>query len=1395
MGFDFGSLDVGSSNGGGTTDNTDNVPDSSGGFDMGDLLKPTPQPPQQNQSSSQQLPPATPTPPQNDGSAFGIPYLGIIGNFIKGMAQGAGQILGPKEIVSLAQPISGVNSIKLPGLGKVTSYQNDAIQALQKLAPNASLAQKLEVGAGSVLKPVVDIGSLLVGGPESEGVAEGGSTLLKSMLTGGKIGLAQGAVQGLTGGESPTGVLGSTAIGGVQGTAAGVGGHVISGVLGKVLGLRGAPTEESPEETPQQSQNSPQRPATTMEDVRTNQNPIVALKPPEINPTAPLVQDIKPPESAPTTGGATGQMSPNPADIIQTLSEERKAGSQPTPPIPSAAQPKTGNIDDMINKSGFANVETAKKINVLGGNNEANAKASFDYETGTGTIVKTPNATPETMAHEFTHILNNKMENPTPGTSNASFTSKLDQFMSGQSKEAPASLDKYVRDNIGKGATENQIQIAIHETAQNIKNEMDTLGEDQKNSSEAFSVAASKILTDPNAHFQAPNLADFLHSQIETHSTGTPLETPEVEPNNSQSLPKQNPSSTQVSTPKTGTVTPLEQVGGAKTPITPETPQATPNLAPQGGTKSAEEIPDVIKETKKTIQVKTPTNITAGGATPKNGAPIKSESINLDKLNTTDDVKNMINQSSKANAEDINAQRRGTISNQQTKELATMTGLKTKDIINAKPGAIMNSENAYAARNLMLNAAQEVQDLAGKMSAENPAEADVSKFKQAVAKFQAIQQTLAGVRSEAGRLLQQFNMKASPEEYEMLQSVAKAIGENPTGVGVAEALKPMSMFENAVRALVDISTAGKFTAPTTIEAKGLGDFINTMVKTVSKGGSEVIRTVLPESISKWAGFSDVAQGETAAQIQGMKKAFPIATQDFFDDVKNIIKGETAENSEFSHSSNPTAGIDDKTSPVSSFLKRLGVSENIADKTSNYLTNSYQVLRAINNYAGKINYAGDLYAQALREAQVHEGLAGKALQDRVSEIIKDPSTVPGLQERLMGNVKKVTMTQANNLARGMQTIVDAVPMGLGKLAVPVTKMAANIPMEGMRMSPLGFIKPLMESFKGEATAETAQAYTKALLGSGAALGIYSLAINGKITGSSPPQGEPMESIQIGGNWYNYMKALGPVGQLISNTANIAHDMKAGNNLPVTVGNIMLHGAKTFTDQPMISEVSDLVNAVSNASSVTSGGLGYYSNKVISSLVTGNISNWLKYVAKAGDTSVRDTSNITNSVKNSIPGLRETLPEKIGTNGQPIPQSGSPLEKFLSPFPSQPVDNSKLTKVLQNSNFQLSNKSLSSINGVKLNPESKSEYQEAVGTLRNTMLSNLVSHPEFDKTPQAEQDKLLQVFSSGARSIIDGKIMAKMGATFAQEKTMTKPEQKQFNIDIQGKVAEVIKEMGK
>ena len=1429
-------------------DNTDDKVDASGGGyqGWGMASKPMQPQPQQPQQASTPLP----QPPSADDSGGG--YLGNLWGFVKsmgtGLVQAGGKLaLGVGQLgadapslfsnpLTYKEPIPA--DIKLNIFGKdITSPQRAAYERDQALK---SGTMTKEQSLGGAAQDVLDLSQFMPGvGAVSKGAEvldAAGSTALKTALkegaiTGTKYGAGYGAAGAMQDNQSALDVLKSSAVGAGEGAAGGAAvGGVIHGVGRLLPGAKAPEGEVAPAESTPVAKNEPTIPATTMADIRTKQNPLVALKQAEINPEAKVMQDIKPPESAPTAG-ATGQMSPKPADIIATLREENRAGN----PTAVATKPLS-NIDDIIKNSNFVDVnQTGKNTIAMAGGGSANAKARWNFDTGKGEIVLAKGASDTTKAHEFAHPLNYKLGQ----AEGDKFTTGLDKYMSGQSDKAPASLEKYVRDQIGKGTPEPQVQKAIYDTAGKMQAEIKHLaGDAQKNSSEEFAVATSKVLTNEGAHEPAPILNDFLKNSIdgfkatpaEVEAKAVPAVTPKlstgeqpIQPTgeNGTKIPVKQESAPNtyyhVTTPENAASIKENGFSGDKTyvfndkrtaemyaasaragkggeativPVKSDVPMTPRSEGDSGGTipsKNAQIAPeDVIKETKKTIQVKTPSAITEGGKTPRGGAEIKSASINLDKLNTSDDVKTMIDNLSKSDKDVINEQRRGTINNKQLEELSSMTGIKTKDILNAKPGSVLNAENALAARKLMLNAAQDIHEHTAKMGV-NPSAEEMSTFKGLVDRYRGIQQSLAGFRSEAGRLLQQFNIKASPEEYEMLNAVAKTIGDDPTAKGVAKALAPENIWTQGIKAGVDLRTVMMFTSPGTLEVKALGDFQSSLWALADKAGAETIRTVLPEKISKFLGFEGVAKGETAAHIQGLKAAFSISNQDFVKDMKDIFMGKTLEETEFSHGT--------FANPLRDTLNKLGLSSEVATKTDNYLKYPYQTFSAITNYFSKINFGAELYSQALRQAQVGEKLTGTALQDRVAELIKNPESSPQMYKNIMEKVQRATLLEKNKLAEGMKTLRDSLPFGTGKIFAPAVKIAANTESGMLRLSPLGALSPVLSDLKGVPMSEANRsfAYTRALYGTGISLGITGLVVNGKITGSQPPQGVPANSVQIGSKWYNYMK-LGPLGELISNTANIVHDYGQAKSTPEFLGDIMLHGIKSFTDQPMISELSDFVNAVGNASSISSQGLGYYSNKIISSLVTGSVPNIVRTIAKAGDKSVRDTTSITNAFKNSIPGLRETLPEKIGTNGQPIPQEGSSLEKFFSPFPSQSVDNSKLESELQTSNFKLSNTGLTTVAGVKLDQASRSVWQKAVGGARNKVLTAIVNSDGFDNLPQFAKDDVLSKASSQVKALFDKAITEKMQGDLAQRKVMTKPEQKAFNQQLQGNLASIISDMG-
>jgi len=134
--------------------------------------------------------------------------------------------------------------------------------------------------------------------------------------------------------------------------------------------------------------------------------------------------------------------------------------------------------------------------------------------------------------------------------------------------------------------------------------------------------------------------------------------------------------------------------------------------------------------------------------------------FNIDKINTKQDVINLIEQISKTFAKDITKQKRGVQTHEVTKQLATLLGKKQKDLtaslLQLQPGSALNAETIFAARELLVSGMNRLDELAVKAS--DGTVDDVFAFRQHFALMAELQKIVKGVQTETARALNQFKI-------------------------------------------------------------------------------------------------------------------------------------------------------------------------------------------------------------------------------------------------------------------------------------------------------------------------------------------------------------------------------------------------------------------------------------------------------------------------------------------------------------------------------------------------------------------------------------------------------------------------------------------------------------
>lgn len=246
------------------------------------------------------------------------------------------------------------------------------------------------------------------------------------------------------------------------------------------------------------------------------------------------------------------------------------------------------------------------------------------------------------------------------------------------------------------------------------------------------------------------------------------------------------------------------------------------------------------------------------------------------------------------------------------------------------------------------------------------------------------------------------------------------------------------------------------------------------------------------------------------------------------------------------------------------------------------------------------------------------------------------------------------------------------------------------------------------------------------------------------------GDTLDSI----GWLEPINAFMAIGSLM---AQEPEDVSAWSY----IGDIAEGSIQAFLDIPVVSNLSDMIDTLqySNAETWTGkaaeAGITYLGN-----MATGFIPSPVRGIAKASDEYYRDTSGSTpaeaalNSLKATIPGLRETLPKKLDNFGNEKMYSGSAFERYFNTL-INPGDRTtirqgdasamleKLREETGDAGIYPDRKAPKSVEyddvESTLTPEQKREWQRTSGQLSEKLINDLKQVGTFDRlTPEQKAE---------------------------------------------------------
>lgn len=748
-----------------------------------------------------------------------------------------------------------------------------------------------------------------------------------------------------------------------------------------------------------------------------------------------------------------------------------------------------------------------------------------------------------------------------------------------------------------------------------------------------------------------------------------------------------------------------------------------------------------------------------------------------DKLQTTDDIKALIDNAAEEAGGHMEA-RRGVVTNEQTAEEAKQYGLD--ELLRRKPAESWNAAQLSAGREILLELSDRISKAAtvidsGKASAE-----DMVAFRQMLGQHAAVQETLQGAVAEAGRALQIMRsvtaaggrlrarevldtldeMGGESVARKLAQQVVEAAGD-PVKVGD---VTRKGAFARTGDALTEIWINGLLSGPTTHVVNSLSNALMLAM--------QVPERAVAGAIGKLHAGDRVELGEAGALLSGLFNGW----QDALSAAARVARtgepmGATAkiENANRKAFTAANLGVD----PESGAGKALDLFGEY------YVRLPGRALMTEDAMFKSLGYRSELSAQAWRQA-TREGLEGEAFTQRVNDIIANPpedlhiaadqtARYLTLQDTLSGDNWVEVLGQAG-------AKIASLPMG--KYILPFIKTPTNAAEYVLERTPMGLTMKSVRDDIAAGGAKRDMAVAKMTMGSTIAGIAATYAWSGQITGRGPDDpkiraemqanGWQANSVRMGDKWVSYNR-LDPVGMLIGSAADAMdimrysddEDAKAAVAAAVAVG-----FGESLMNKTYLTGLSDVLDVIKNndaGDSKLQRGVNYGA-KFAGSWVPA----WVNFTRQVGDDVVREPSKADpltqtiDTLRNRTPGLSKDVPPKLDLFGEPVRVESFPMNPMKS---ATPKDDPVLEEIQRNrtaittpgSKVTVDVPGVSTTVRVDLLAVDHSgwllhDYRQKVGELARPKAERVIKSAEY-RNPKAspeERSKLLLEAFSDARA---------------------------------------------
>lgn len=572
---------------------------------------------------------------------------------------------------------------------------------------------------------------------------------------------------------------------------------------------------------------------------------------------------------------------------------------------------------------------------------------------------------------------------------------------------------------------------------------------------------------------------------------------------------------------------------------------------------SVKQLPDAVK----TVPLEEPGLISSTGL--KTGKTVKGRSsFNPKSINAPEETEQLFSELSKSNKDF--ASQRISKGNEDIKDLARLTGLRETDLIKAKPGSIANAETVTAARQLVLDKAQDLMNYLKGVDVSVATPEQLKEIKGHFLKLISMQKAVAGFRTEASNVFRSLGIELQPGENATLSELGKALKE----AGIASQ-DDASLFAQKVAKDFNLTKGQKI-------AQGA---LSTWYASILSGPKTTVRNIL-------------STGSNILTELASKAASPKAWKEIVPSVSGLIRG-----------------------------LREGIPEAKAALMGGPATSKFMDTGSARPdvFTGKFKTFGTVVESVGRFLNAQDKLlsAGAREMERVSLKVSNPDISKAVEDAITKSYAETTVYHGVPKGRALGALRDAAQTlrrkyPESKVIIPFVDTVANVLDRQFDYLPVfsalrlrdSVIEPQVEriakDFNITSAADKAviaqrlkdQQVGRLFLGTAISGAAVTLAASGKISGSGPTNpseraelqrtGWRPNSIKVGDMWVPY-SYLGPLAGILSMAGNVYdkthYDQAPNKSLTDLMTKGMVGWAQSQLNQSFLSGVADLLDVLS------------------------------------------------------------------------------------------------------------------------------------------------------------------------------------------------------------------------